>query len=303
MVDAPQAFVPISVVIPTYRREQVLLDTLDRVLALSPAAAELVVIDQTTRHETMVEDTLSELDKRKRIRWIRLSSPSIPHAMNEGLLRARHNVVLFLDDDIIPSATLLKAHERSHQEGAVVVAGQVLQPGEESEALEGTAFAFCSSVPQSVSELMAGNFSIARDVALGVGGFDENFVGAAYRFEREFSERLLSTGEKIQFRPEASIQHLQAPSGGTRSFGSHLRTLRPAHSVGEYYYILCSQASGQKLHRVLTRLAASIQTRHHLRRPWWIPVTLTAEVLGIVWALLLRLKGPGYLKATAEVAK
>lgn len=303
MVDDPRATVRISVVIPTYQREQVLLETLEQVLALRPGPAELVVIDQTRRHEAVVEGMLSELDQRKRIRWVRLPRASIPCAMNEGLLRAKNDIVLFLDDDVAPSATLLEAHARAHREGALVVAGQVLQPGEEPEALKGADFAFRSSVPQTVSELMAGNFSIGRNVALGLGGFDENFVGAAYRFEREFSERARTAGHRIKFEPDASIRHLRAASGGTRSFGSHLRTLRPAHSVGEYYYILRSQASGRKLHRILSRLTTSIQTRHHLRRPWWIPVTLTAEVLGVLWALLLRLKKPRYLRASGELAK
>ena len=39
--------VPITVAIPTYGRDQILVDTIRRVLALVPPAAEVIVLDQT----------------------------------------------------------------------------------------------------------------------------------------------------------------------------------------------------------------------------------------------------------------
>ncbi|MDZ4812524.1 MAG: glycosyltransferase, partial [Pseudomonadota bacterium] len=40
----------ISVVIPSYRREQVLLDSIDSLLALERRADEILVVDQTENH-------------------------------------------------------------------------------------------------------------------------------------------------------------------------------------------------------------------------------------------------------------
>ena len=94
---------PLTVAIPTYRREQVLLDTLDYLFELQPPAAEILVIDQTESHEAATDIRLQELDGGRRIRWLRLDRPSIPHAMNHGLLEATQEIVLFLDDDIRPS--------------------------------------------------------------------------------------------------------------------------------------------------------------------------------------------------------
>ena len=37
---------------------------------------------------------------------------------------------------------------------------------------------------------MGGNFSVRRDIALRLGGFDEQFVRVAYNFEAEFAHRL-----------------------------------------------------------------------------------------------------------------
>jgi len=44
---------------------------------------------------------------------------------------------------------------------------------------------------------MGGNFSVKRDLALRLGGFDENFVHVAYRFEAEFCDRAISAERRF----------------------------------------------------------------------------------------------------------
>lgn len=284
----------LSAVIPTYGRDDVLLDTIGYLGNLDPAPAEILIIDQTSRHSPSTAQTLEILSASGRIRWIRLDRPSIPHAMNVGLLRARAPVVLFLDDDIVPGSQLIRAHTRAHEQSAVVV-GQVLQPGEEPTTTATSSFHFYSDRPQWITDLMAGNFSIRRELALDLGGFDENFVRAAYRFETEFAERIRSSGKKILFEPRASIRHLRASRGGTRAYGHHLRTARPGHAVGAYYHVLRSRDGGSRLAGIAHRFVSSIRTRHHLVRPWWIPATIAAEILGFFWGLRLFLRGPRLL--------
>jgi GT2 family glycosyltransferase len=284
----------ISIVVPTYRRESVLLDSIEYLLNLDPGPAEILIVDQTKEHEAETTSTLRALDNAGKIRWFRLPEPSITGAMNAGLIAARQDIVLFLDDDVIPRANLIKAHSRAHQSGSTIVAGQVLQPGEEPEPRldKPTEFRFRSSTPQAITELMGGNFSIRRDVALRLGGFDENFVQVAYRFEAEFAARALAAGEKILFEPEASIRHLKANAGGTRTYGEHLTTIKPSHSVGEYYYLLRSKQIPRRLFKIIARPFRAIRTRHHLYHPWWIPATLIAEGWGFLWAVALAARGP-----------
>lgn len=287
----------ISIVVPTYRREKVLLDTIDYLLALNPAANEIVIVDQTEQHSSETASALRDLAKAGQVRWLRLAEPSIPHAMNAGLQEARNEIVLFLDDDLVPHRNLISAHAHSHSDGHNIVAGQVLQPGETPASEEQTDgdFSFRSNHGQFISELMGGNFSVKRDLALELGGFDENFVHVAYRFEAEFAERALAAGEKIWFEPEASIRHLKAGSGGTRSYGHHLRSIRPSHSVGAYYYLLRSRETPNRVLKLLARPMRAIRTRHHLSHPWWIPPTLAAEAAGFFWAVGLVLRGPRLL--------
>ncbi len=274
------------------------METIEALLRLNPAPAEILIVDQTSQHEPETREALTRLDGERKISWIRLEQPSITRAMNTGLEQARGEVVLFLDDDIIPHANLLAAHASAQTEGCNVVAGQVLQPGEEplDEAAGSDTFLFRSARKQLITELMGGNFSIKRRLALGLGGFDENFVHVAYRFEAEFAERVLAAGERILFEPAASIRHLKATRGGTRSYGHHLTTVRPSHAVGAYYYLLRSRTSPHRFLNILRRPLRAVRTRHHLARPWWIFPTLLAEGAGLLWAACLAFRGPRLIK-------
>ena len=285
----------ISVVIPTYQREQVLLETVAYLLQLQPAPSEILVVDQTPEHEEKTNLDLLNLEQTGKIRWLRLPEPSITHAMNVGLQQANQAVVLFLDDDVLPSANLIAAHFNTQSQSRCnIVAGQVLQPGETplSDQENNGKFRFCSTRRQFVTEFIGCNFSVKREEALRLGGFDENFVHVAYRYEAEYASRVLGGGGRILFEPDASVRHLKNSAGGTRFFGHHLTTIKPSHSVGEYYYLFRAKGITNRLFKILLRPWRSIRTRHHLTHPWWILPTLIAETLGLIWAIFLTLRGP-----------
>lgn len=295
-LPAPPAASRVSIVVPTFGRHAVLVETLKRLVRLVPPPLEVVVVDQTPQHPEAVEASLNSLERLGKIRRLRRRSPSIPGAMNDGLLASRGETVLFCDDDVDPSPALVEAHQRAHVHfPRAIVAGQVLQPEEAPEPLEGDRFAFRSSIRQRVREFIGCNFSVGRELLLELGGFDERFVAAAYRYERELSDRAARAGVDVYFEPTASLRHLRARSGGTRAWGDHLRTARPSHSVGEYYYLLRARGRSGRWLEIASRPWRAIRTRHHLRRPWWIPVTLVAELVGLLWALALVQRGPGCL--------
>jgi GT2 family glycosyltransferase len=296
----------LTVALPTYRRERVLVDTIHHLLEQS-GPAEIVVLDQTPEHGSDVEHELSELAALGRIRWLRLSRPSIPAAMNHGLRVASRPIILFLDDDIVPCSDLLARHAAGYADlRTVAVAGQVLQPGQEPEIPRSftTAgfgafldFPFNSTERAVIANGMAGNLSMRRAAAVSAGGFDENFVGVAYRFETEFCRRLAGHG-RIVFEPSASIRHLRAQEGGTRVYGDHRRSPSPAVGVGDYYFALRHGASLDSIAYLLGRPWREVVTRFHARRPWWIPVKLVGEIGALLWAFRLALRGPRYLQQT-----
>jgi hypothetical protein len=127
------------------------------------------------------------------------------------------------------------------------------------------------------------------------GGFDEDFVGVAYRFETEFARRLTRAGGMVLFEPGAPVRHLKAPSGGIRVYGSHLTSISPRHGVGDYYFALREGPTPASVVHVVRRPWREVCTRFHLRHPWWIPVKLAGEAGALLWAFTLWLRGPRYL--------
>ena len=288
-----QASLPLSIAIPTYKRDAVLVETIDYLLALQPPAAEILVLDQAA-----TADRLAQLAGARLIHWIRLPEPSITAAMNEALQRAAQPIILFVDDDVRPEPDLLRAHLAAHQaDPDGLVAGRVIQPWHEEALAAGSPLdGFASAQAGVVKEFIGCNFSLRRSLALELGGFDENFVRVAYRFEAEFAHRVLASGRRIFYEPAACLHHLKAGSGGTRAYGEHLTTWRPDHAVGAYYFGLRTGS----VKEFLVRPVRSIATRYHLRHPWRIPATLWAELGGMAWALVLFLRGPKRLPPPTE---
>ena len=298
--------IPITVAIPTYKREQVLLETINQLMQQELAAAEILIIDQTPHHNPATEDQLTEWDRQQRISWLRLENPSIPSAMNKGLVEASCPIVLFVDDDIVPAAGLVAAHAASYKDPSIcAVVGQVLQPGQNAQDISYNSnvsgirayldFPFNSSRPEIIQNAMAGNLSVRRKKALEIGGFDENFIGVAFRFETEFARRIVRHGGKVLYQPKASIRHLRAGHGGTRSFGSHLTSPSPRHGVGDYYFALRHGLKLETIVYMLWRPFREVRTKFHLRHPWWIPVKLIGEFRALFLAIFLLFRGSKYM--------
>jgi len=288
----------LTAAIPTYGRDRVLLETVEALLALESPPWELLVVDQTPRHDEATEARLTELAAGGRLRWLRLTRPSITAAMNRALQEARGDRVLFLDDDIRPDPELLVAHGRAAEAAPeAMVAGRVLQPWHDGcfDPAEAP-FLFNDPAPRRVREFMGGNVAIPRQRAIDLGGFDTNFVRVAYRFEAEFAHRWVSAGQAILYEPSALIHHLRAERGGTRSYGQHLTTARPDHTVGRYYFMMRTRSLPSALMGSMAAMVRSVATRHHLRQPWWIPLTLVAELRGLAWAFNLQRHGPRLIR-------
>jgi len=293
----------ISIVIPTYGREQILLDTIGYHLqqaAELPQFGELIVIDQTAQHEPSTTQQLQQWQEQGRIRWVRCTEPHLTRSMNRGLLEAKSDIVLYTDDDVVPTQGWLRAHVQAHAQHpeAWAVVGQILQPGEHAQdipyqprgghLMRYMDFPFRCTKGQYIENAMAGNLSLKREQALQIGGFDENFPPpVASRFESEFAKRLVRTGGKVWFEPAASLRHLAATTGGTRSKGSHLTSMSPVHGVGDCYFALRTGKGLEKWWYLARKPFREVRTRFHLRHPWWIPVKLVGEVRAQVQAFRL----------------
>jgi GT2 family glycosyltransferase len=290
----------LTIAIPTYNRGAILCDTIEMLLRLPSPADEIVIVDQTAHHPADVEERLRQWESAGAIRVVRLPEPSITHAMNTALREAKNPFVLFLDDDIIPAEELVARHRASLAEpGVWAVVGQVLQPGEVPRHFEDDdqrrgpirdlEFRFNSDRPCDVQNVMAGNLSVDRSRALGIGGFDENFIAVAYRFETDFALRIVAAGGRIRYEPAAAIHHLKAAGGGVRAWGDHRSSVSPMHSVGDYYFAHHHVPAFWAY--AARRFVKNVATRYHLRHPWTIPAKVLGEARGLRLARKLSRQG------------
>jgi len=231
----------ISVIIPTYGREEPLLATLTDVLQQDYPHYEVLVIDQTQTHQPETQARLEELANSRKIRWYRVNWASLPGARNYAVRRAIGEIIHFIDDDVEMPVDCLKAHARNFVENSEIgaVAGRVFDrmkladsqreyTGDQAYTIEylppeamdaGIAWYYIDLVhttkPQQVITARGCNMSFRRDIFTKYGiYFDERFRGSAVREESDFCLRLRQTGYKIWYDPEAYLVHLGEETGG-----------------------------------------------------------------------------------------
>ncbi len=214
----------LSVIIPTYGREEHLCRCLEDVLKQDCAEFETIVVDQTAHHRP---DTVAFLKSVARhVRHITLSRPSVTVACNEGARLATGEVLVFLDDDIrIPDVGFLRRHAACYLDASIgAVAGRVRDPRDPA----GQRFDPRSSDPiwgwyhtawdhdtrTDVVTAPGANMSCRKDLFTKLGGFDERFTGNASRFENDFCLRVRNAGYRVVFEPSADVLHYYNSDGG-----------------------------------------------------------------------------------------
>ncbi|NEQ41228.1 MAG: glycosyltransferase family 2 protein [Okeania sp. SIO3I5] len=225
----------ISVVIPTYNREEVLIDTIADVIKQDYPNFEVLVVDQTATHKPEVQAYLEEKANVGKIKLFHLNWASLPGARNYAVRHCSGEIILFIDDDVRLETGFLAAHVRNYVDRPEVgaVAGRVfdrMKLGDSGGELEiedlppeasdpGIAWYHIDLVhtvkPQRVISARGCNMSYRREIFTKYGlSFDERFRGSAVREESDFCLRLRQTGYQIWFDPEASLIHLGEESGG-----------------------------------------------------------------------------------------
>lgn len=215
----------ISVAIPTYHREHVLVNTVREILEKQTHKEfELLVIDQSERHDPETQIFLRSIDD-PRYRYFRITPPSLTAARNFALRKARSPYIIFLDDDVEPDpnliATFLETFKNKPDLSAI--AGRVLQEGfpVKKEVLKFDKYAishgvFTATQPGYTNAFQGCNCALRVKDAIAIGGFDTRYKGNAFREESDLSLRLANAGYHIYYQPKAKLLHLAAPYGGLR---------------------------------------------------------------------------------------
>ena len=202
----------ISVVIPTRNRRDMLLEALDALgnQTLGPGRYEVLPVVDGSADGTI--DALSDTTAPYQLRPIIQPPRGRAAACNAGILASQAPIVVFLDDDMLPSASFLQAHLEAHGRGrrlGVMGPVPIVSVSERNAAARYVAKKFerhlarlAAGAPIGFRELYTGNFSARAADLRAAGLFDEAF--AAYGNEDgELGIRLLDAGVQLIYEPAA----------------------------------------------------------------------------------------------------
>jgi glycosyltransferase involved in cell wall biosynthesis len=301
----------LSIVIPSYRRTDPLLDTLRDLSEQKLQSFEVIVVVQVRPSEDEVNVIISILPHRLRLFFV--SEPNASLARNIGLIEAWSELVLFLDDDVrINDKEFLRKHVDNFDDCELSgVYGQVLEREQRPTFVPDPEIIGAHNgwmhLPPNFGHRCrtrsgtSNNLAVRRAWAIAVGGMDANFTRGALREETEFSLRYTDRYGPLVFDPNASLVHL-SNEGGSRTWGHVRRTVPMHHIVGQWYFLIASLCNG-----VLDPTAVMLELRSLavglLRNPrtGWNVVALLRNILralyGLMVAIRRRVYGPRHINS------
>ena len=212
----------VSVVIPTFNRKGVLARAIKGYLAQSAIdeIKEVLVVDDgsTDGTDRVVSAMASEAPFP--LRRLYQSNRGQAAARNRGISEARAEIILFTDDDIVPTPHLLAEHLRWHDQHAereAAVIGYVewspeLHPTPFMKwiGLDGPLFAY-GSIRGKVEVdgflyFYTCNLSLKTELLRQAGTFDEDFAGYGWE-DIELGYRLRKSGMRLFYNPAALAYH------------------------------------------------------------------------------------------------
>jgi GT2 family glycosyltransferase len=218
----------ISVIIPTLHRSRYLSPTVANLQSQSFTNAEIIIVDQSFELDAtdLIQSSLLP------IQHLCDSGRGAARARNIGILAAKGNILLFLDDDVeIPGTDFLLQHVRAYTDPSVGgVCGRTIEL--RTEFRRKTAFRFrpfvfpiiCLPTGDAsfekrvfVNSVKGCNMSFRADIIHTIGGFDERFGFPCIYEETDVALKVSNLGHRILFCPEAMLFHIGAPFGGQRT--------------------------------------------------------------------------------------
>jgi GT2 family glycosyltransferase len=192
------------VIVPTLGRPAQLEACLTALAACEPRASEVLVVDQSGGDEIRA---LTRRFAEAGARYLYCDGTGKPRGANVGLREARHDNVLFTDDDCGPATSWVRVTVKLLEQGPpAIVTGRVLAP-------DGSGY-----VPSTIddvnprayraphiSAISGNNMAFNRVAVLAIGGFDERFTLAAD--DNDLSYRWLRAGGQIRYEPQMVVWH------------------------------------------------------------------------------------------------
>ena len=212
----------VSVVVPTFNRADILEKTISFLLKQTYLDYEIIIIDQSSCPDTKKFEKNSDI-----IKYTHIKEKGVSNARNVGIKKSKGDIILFLDDDIIPDNDLILHHVQGYRDKKVgCVAGRAI---EEPDVLTNTNITGCTVALsgrvlrnfRSVSRryihaALGANMSFLKEAIDKTGLFDTRFIGSSQFEEADYCYRLRKSGYSILYEPEALVNHLRIQTGGCR---------------------------------------------------------------------------------------
>lgn len=214
MTHTQQTFV--SVVICTRNRGSSVVATLDSVLANTHPGFEVVLIDQSTNDRT--EQAIQRFRGDERLRYIRSNERGVGRARNVGLREARHELVLYTDDDCtvppnwiaVMAGTLLRYPRLAMVFSTVAPVPHDKRAGfvPDHEVCQPTFFKSPWDCNKGVG--IGASMGVRRSALLNIGSFDESFGPGGFFLtgeETDVAFRLIINGWWVFETPDVVVLH------------------------------------------------------------------------------------------------
>lgn len=210
----------VSIIVPTYNREEALVNTITDCLSQSFDEKEIVVIDQTKEHNDKTVNFITSVQEK--IVYIKENTPGLTRARNIGARSASGDILIFIDDDVVLDNDFIANHVDNYiHRNADAVQGRIIednsQPSEQPQWVKNNLRFIGSNNCLSFGKtntLTGCNFSVKKDVYLKIGGFDERYTKSANNEDSDFGLRLYKNNFNIVFSPLAKLKHLRITNGG-----------------------------------------------------------------------------------------
>jgi len=210
----------LSVIIPTYNRLAWLQRVIEGLLSQTYQDFEVIVVDDgsTDRTESVIERLMKKMPRG--LSYIRQENQGAGAARNAGVKQATGDLLLFIDDDVIPAANLLEEHVKGHQlypGDNIAILGSVVNAPEVKDThfmrwLMNKGPAFLQNRRQDWAKLdhwffCTANISLSRGFMVEKGLFDEKF--RPFFEDIELGFRLQQHGLEIILNKNAVGYHLR----------------------------------------------------------------------------------------------
>lgn len=240
----PCTIVPsISVIIPTFMRDEPLVNSIESVLSQDFKQFELIVVDQTPTPGPKLANLL-DANKDARLRYFHIAPPSLPAARNFGLAKARAEIIVFIDDDVALFPGFLTAYAEAYKDESIsAVAGRIIQEGKITietvtqidEVVTVSGYFDCLR-DQDCSTMEGCNMSFRAKALQSVGYFDTRYYDNAILEESDICARLVKSGHRLVFRRAAALHHYQLSRGGCRTkFRNYWRSAAYYHNCTLFF--------------------------------------------------------------------